>query len=394
LDIAIIGAGPYALSLAAQAAGQGLSFRIFGHSLDTWRRRMPRGMHLKSDGFASNLTAPEPGHALADYCRARGLPYHDTNIPVPLQTFIDYAEDFQRKLVPNLEPKLVTGLAGEDGHFRLTLDDGEVFTARQVVVSVGITHFDYKPEELADLPAELCSHSAEHEDPAAMAGREVVVLGAGSSAVDLAVLLHEAGAKVRLAARRPSLHFFAEPSGKAPSLLYRLRRPPSGIGPGWPSRMYTDVPNLFRRLPLDMRLRIVRNHLGPASAFHMKARIEGRIPLLLNHRLKGAERGGAGVRLQFETPEGPATVETGHVVCATGYRPDLRRLPFLDEDLRRKVGAISHTPVLSSDFESSVPGLYFLGPVAANSFGPVMRFMFGNEWATPRLARRLARAAR
>jgi hypothetical protein len=41
--------------------------------------------------------------------------------------------------------------------------------------------------------------------------------------------------------------------------------------------------------------------------------------------------------------------------------------------------------VLSSNFESSVPGLYFTGLVAANSFGPVMRFAFGAGFAARRL---------
>jgi hypothetical protein len=49
--------------------------------------------------------------------------------------------------------------------------------------------------------------------------------------------------------------------------------------------------------------------------------------------------------------------------------------------------------VLSADFETSVPGLYVMGPAAAGSFGPLMRFMFGADFAVRRIDDRLARRA-
>ena len=49
---------------------------------------------------------------------------------------------------------------------------------------------------------------------------------------------------------------------------------------------------------------------------------------------------------------------------------------------------------LSGGFESSAPGLFFVGPAAANSFGPLMRFMVGAEYVAPRIAPRLARRGR
>jgi hypothetical protein len=66
-------------------------------------------------------------------------------------------------------------------------------------------------------------------------------------------------------------------------------------------------------------------------------------------------------------------------------------LAFLDAGLREEIAQVEETPILSDQFESSVPGLYFTGPVAANSFGPLMRFMVGAEFAAPRLAAHLVR---
>jgi hypothetical protein len=42
------------------------------------------------------------------------------------------------------------------------------------------------------------------------------------------------------------------------------------------------------------------------------------------------------------------------------------------------------------NFESSVKNAYFLGPVAAMSFGPLFRFVAGADYAAPALARHLA----
>jgi FAD-dependent urate hydroxylase len=48
------------------------------------------------------------------------------------------------------------------------------------------------------------------------------------------------------------------------------------------------------------------------------------------------------------------------------------------------------SPVLSSNFESSIPGLYFTGLAAAQQFGPYLRFVAGTEYA----ARKISNACR
>jgi thioredoxin reductase len=78
-----------------------------------------------------------------------------------------------------------------------------------------------------------------------------------------------------------------------------------------------------------------------------------------------------------------------YVIAATGYKPDLNRLDFLDLRLLHEIRQENDTPVLSSEFETSVHGLYVIGPAAANSFGPLMRFMVGAQYTSPLLARHL-----
>jgi FAD-dependent urate hydroxylase len=55
VEVVIVGAGPYGLSIAAHLRALGIGFRIFGDPMHTWREQMPEGMMLKSEGFASNI---------------------------------------------------------------------------------------------------------------------------------------------------------------------------------------------------------------------------------------------------------------------------------------------------------------------------------------------------
>ena len=103
VDVAIIGAGPYGLSIAAHLAACNIEFRIFGSPMHTWRTSMPVGMVLKSEGNGSNLYDPAGKLTLARFCADRGLPYKDIGFPIPLSTFIDYGIAFQQRFVPCLK---------------------------------------------------------------------------------------------------------------------------------------------------------------------------------------------------------------------------------------------------------------------------------------------------
>lgn len=391
-ETAVIGAGPYGLSVAAHLHHQRADARVFGRPLHTWRTAMPVGMFLKSDGFASSLSSPEPGATLADYCRERDLPYHPTDLPVPLETFVDYGLDFQRRHVPELEQHDVTSVTAEGRCFRLVLDTGEELRAGRVVVAAGITHYASMPEVASRVSPTLVSHSSEHRDLTGFAGQDVTVVGAGASAVNLAVGLARAGACCRLVTRGPGVHFQSQPSRGRRGVLERLRRPGSGLGPGWRSRASCDAPDLFRLIPPQWRTEIVRRHLGPASAWHLKEAFETSVEVIAGRSPHRVEAHRDGVRMVLTAPgEAPLTVHADHVICATGYRADVRRLPFLGPDLHARLRTVAHSPVLSRRFESSVPGLHFLGLSAANSFGPMMRFMYGAEFAARRITQDLAR---
>jgi thioredoxin reductase len=394
LEIAIVGAGPYGLSLAAHFKRKGISFRIFGRPMDSWLQHMPKGMLLKSDGFASTVSDPDNTFTLKHFCVERGIEYADLGTPVRLDTFTSFGLAFRDRIVPELEDKLVIGLERLPNGFLLRLDDGEVVPAQRVVLAVGITHFAYTPSNLTQLPAEFVSHSFAHHDLEPFRGRSVVVIGGGSSAIDLAGLLHEGGADVQLVARTTELKFHERQQLDRPrSLWERVRYPQSGIGPGLKSRLFANSPMAFHYLPENIRLELVRTHLGPAGGWFAKERIAGRVPLVLGYSVEDAEIKDRKALLHLRGVDGSnRDVRADHVIAATGYKVDLLRLNFLGEEIRAKIKAVNGAPVLSSRFESTVPGLYFVGVAAANSFGPVMRFAYGATFAARRITQIVAKA--
>jgi thioredoxin reductase len=392
-DVAILGAGPYGLSIAAHLKGAGVNFRIFGSPMHTWMTQMPKGMHLKSEGFASFLYDPQASFTLAKYCQERGIPYADQGLPVPIQTFIDYGRAFQQKFVPELEQKLVRSVERTGDGFQLVLDNGERVTARRVVVAVGISHFGYVPPMLAALPETLATHSSRHSSLDSFHGKHVAVVGAGASALDLAALLHEAGASVELVARAATIRFHDPPSKKRRSFIERLRYPRTGIGPGWKLYLCAYKPWAFRYLPESYRLRAVKKILGPAPGWFIKEHVAGKVPFHLDTEITGAREESGQVRLELSHAGASKSLLVDHVIAATGFRVDLGRLQFLSADIQSSLETVEQTPLLSSAFESSVPGLFFVGTSAANTFGPLMRFAYGARFTAQRLSAYLAKTA-
>ena len=386
LDAVIIGAGPYGLSAASHFRSSGFSFRAFGRPMDSWLAHMPKGMMLKSDGFASNIYDPEGRFTLKQFCADKGIQYADTGIPVRLETFSAYGLAFRERMIPELEDRVVSSVDRIQDGFILRLDDGEVVKTRRVVMAVGITHFEYVPDIFSDVPAEFLSHSRYHHDPESFRGKKVVVVGGGSSAIDLAGLMHKSGVDVHLVSRRKELKFHTGPTGKRRSLWQRIRRPQSGLGPGPRSRFYSNTPMVLHYLPEWVRIQMFRTALGPSAGWFMRDMVVGRVPLLLGCTPQRAKVKDGMVHLELRGADGSdRQIVADHVISATGYRVDIQRLKLLSGEIRSALKALNATPILSSSFESSVPGLHFVGVAAANSFGPVMRFAFGAGFAAQRL---------
>ena len=390
VDVAVIGAGPYGLSLAAHLRGRGVDHRIFGESMGTWKHHMPPGMLLKSYPWATSLSDPKAEFALKTFCAERALPYHDALMPLPLSRFIEYGEAFQTRYVPVVERKILMALEAVPGGLRASFDDGETVNARRVVIAVGLRPFQRLPQETAHLPANLCSHSGDYGSLEPLVGKEVIVVGSGSSATDLAALLHEQRISVSLVARGSQLRFANRPRNR--SLFERTSAPMSGIGPGWTLAACARYPQLIRLLSDERRIQLANPRaLGPLGGAFVKDRVVGKVPMLLGRALQSVETWNGKVLLNLDDANGARrTLRADHVIFATGYKIDASRLGFLNQTLLRQIRLVEGAPQLSSHYETSVPGLHFIGPAAANSFGPVCRFVYGTYHPARHLAQYLS----
>jgi cation diffusion facilitator CzcD-associated flavoprotein CzcO len=378
--------------LAAHLRAKQVDFRIVGSLMAPWRSAMPAGMCLKSEGFASSLYEPGGAFTLGAYCARQGVPYADIGYPVPVETFIGYGEAFQRRFVPNLEDRTVVDLQQTAGGFEARCADGGSIEARRVVLAPGVLPFSYLPPEVRHLPSPLISHSSDHHDLSLFGGQEIAVIGAGASAMDVAAALRLGGARVTIIARRQSVRF-QTPLG-ARSLFDKIRAPMTTVGPGWKSVFCTKAPLVFHFMPDGFRTDVVRRYLGPAPAWFTRNHIEGHVPIIGGATILSATEKTDRVVLALRLGDQRTQELTAdHVIAATGFRVDIARLGLIDAGLRAAIRTVDGAPRLSRHFESSVRNLFFTGPAAANSFGPVLRFAAGAHFASRRLARHLAASA-
>ena len=289
VDVAIIGAGPYGLSLAAHLGARGVEYRIFGETMGSWKSNMPPGMLLKSYPWASCLSDPGSEFSVKSFCTERALPYHDVMMPLPLDRFIDYGEAFQARYVPAVERKTLISLEPAADGFRATFDDGETVQARRVVVAVGLHPFKRLPQEAKRLPSRLCSHSGDYGSLAPLDGKEVIVVGSGSSASDLAALLHEHGVNVSLVARGPQLRFADRPRPRR--LVERAMAPMSGIGHGWVLGTCAKFPQLIHLLSEDLRVRLAQHQGARTTGRRVREGAGGRTGAAVARTLRPLCRG-------------------------------------------------------------------------------------------------------
>jgi FAD-dependent urate hydroxylase len=394
-DLLVVGAGPYGLSIASHAAAAGLSLRVVGRPMASWRDHMPRGMFLKSEPWASNLSDPQGKWRLDVYCAEQGTAARHGE-PIPVETFASYGLWFARHAVPDVDERMVRALRFCPGGFEALLDDGEALRARTVALAIGVLPFTEVPSPLKTLAPDHVSHSSDHSDLERFRGRDVTVIGGGQAALETAAILAEQGTRARVLARAPHLNWNDVPSPRDRSPWQSVRSPLSGLGRGWRNWLYAERPAWFRLLPAARRAHIAQTALGPAGAWWVRERFEPVVEVRLGQRITSAYESGGRVRLETVSRSGePASLETDHVIAATGFRATCGRLELLAENVRGGLEAVSDgSPAVGRDFESSVPGLFFAGLTTASGFGPAMRFVHGATFTAGTLVRGVRRRLR
>ena len=202
-EVAVVGAGPYGLAVAAALRNSGVDHRVIGDPMSFWRQ-MPQGMLLRSNWTATCMVDYRGPLSLDAYCKATGS---RIDRPIPLERFIQYGNWVQQRVAPDVDRRMVARVEADGAGFRLALDDGEELRAARVVVAGGIAPFARRPPQLAALPPDHASHTSEHRTFSRFAGRQVLVVGGGQSALESAALLHEAGASVEVLVRQDHINW-------------------------------------------------------------------------------------------------------------------------------------------------------------------------------------------
>jgi thioredoxin reductase len=387
-----MGAGPYGLSAAAHLLGLGLQVAIFGKPMELWRDFMPKGMLLRSYWWATNLSDPQNQFGLERYLHEElGMQPFD---PVPGETIADYGVWFQKHAVPNVDETFIQTIERRDDAFEVTLVDGRVFTCTSVIMAPGLQPYVYRAPEYAHLPKELVSHTAEHHTFDELVGKKVVTIGGGQSALESSALAYESGVQLEIVSRKALVWLSGEASfPTSRPLLERLLEPKAGIAPGWFNKILETFPYSFQRLPRSTKDSFLNGagRNGPAGSAWLKPRLLGKVPLHEKTVVQQVKETDDGLLLTLSTNQ---ILKADHLMLATGYQLDITRLSMLGNSLLPHIQVDRGAPILSSHFESSIPGLYFLGYSSFKSCGPYYRFVVGTGAAARQVAKAAARHVR
>jgi lysine/ornithine N-monooxygenase len=380
LDVAVIGAGPFGLSVAAHLNDRPV--RVFGAPMQTWRTRMPPDMRLRSDWDKTSLSAPGDRGSIDVWSRAEDEPREE---PIPLTKFLRYADWFRGTFVPENDPSDVAQIERAAGVFRVTTAEGTEADARLVVIAVGVTPFPHAPPPFDAVMGDGIGFAIERQDYEAYRGGRVIVVGGGQGGLEAAALARRAGAEVELVIRS-QLRWFTDrepyrPRGRLQQRIYRLAYPVVGYGPPPLNRLALN-PDVFAALPLAARRSVARRILRAGGSPWVRGEIEGKVRVTEGVAVEGVQRRGELIELQLS--DGSAR-EADAVVVSAGFRFGLDRLGFLSPTVKAAVGVRDGWPVLDRYFRSTDPDLLFVGFAAERRFGPIARFVSGSRFTAFRV---------
>ncbi|HYK73160.1 MAG TPA: NAD(P)-binding domain-containing protein [Pseudoneobacillus sp.] len=353
LDVIIIGSGPFGISLGAHAVANQLTYKLFGYPMDFWKNQMPQDMFIRTPHEFVSFSDSNDELTVQHFSEETGT---ELVTPLPRPIFVEYANWFAKKAGIEFTPELVTKVVHKEGYYEVTSENGDTFTAKNIVVATGVQHYKFLPHFLKDFPEKLVTHTTGYTSFAQFKGKKVVVLGSGQSAWEAAGLLHRDGADVEL--------------------IYR-KSGPNYAGSRENEIALRDVGDIFYNLPLEEKKQGWGQSAGSVAHF-LKPYVEGIVPQNAGLAIEKIEQVNED-EIRLVLSDGTEKI-VHHIIAATGFHINLDKVPFFDQELLMEIGREDdyiQFPKLNESFESSVPGLYFAGPLSSHSHGPTFRFILG-----------------
>jgi indole-3-pyruvate monooxygenase len=344
----VIGAGPAGLAVAGCLKMRGVSAIVLERAAEigaSWRRHYDR-LHLHTAARHSSL----PG---------LGFPSGTPRYPARDQV-IGYLREYARHfgIAPRLGEEVVSVRPCEGGW--LTETASGLYRSRQVVVATGLNAVPWTPawpgQEQFRGPI---LHSLEYRNGEPFRNKHVLVVGFGNSAGEIAIDLHEHGARPAMAVRGPVNIVPREILGiPISSLSLLLSRVPAALADAL-------APRLAQLTTGDIaRFGLTRSSVSPMT----QIRLESRIPLIDIGTLELIRQGHIEIRPAIRSlADAEVTFEDGShglfdaIITATGFRPSVGR--FLDPAADRQ----SAEPAAQASARwprsrvASANGLYFCG---------------------------------
>lgn len=316
-DVVIIGAGMAGLALSAALRFLGIQPVVYDRSPEGFEGPWATTARMETLRSPKQLTGPAlglPALTFQAWFQAQfGLEQWQALDKIPRLQWMDYLRWYRRVLnlpihneheVEAVVPRAAdrVELVVRHGARRFTLQ------ARHVVLATGRDGIGaaWSPQFARDIPAHRRAHSSDVLDFKRLAGQRVAVVGAGSSAMDVAATALEAGAaRVDLLSRRADLPRINKGKGAgSPGMTYGYHQLPDEWK--WRLRHYLNLSQTPP--PRGSTLRVSRH----ANAhFHVSCPVEG-----------AREEAGA---VRLITAKGALDVD--FVFFATGFRVDFEQRP-------------------------------------------------------------------
>lgn len=370
-QLLVIGAGPYALSVAALAREHGIDTVVLGRPMGFWRENMPGGMFLRS-GPDWHLDASGI-HTFQAFMEERGIGPDEAD-PIPISVFLDYADWFRAAKEIEVHAGLVGTLATVDGGFEASLRNGERIRADAVVAAPGIRHYAHLPGWASSLPPGFAAHTCDLVRFGDMAGARVLIIGGRQSAYEWAALIREHGAERIDIVHRHDIPRFERVSWKF-------------VDPH--VERTVAVRGYWRNLPESQQQAVTRR-FWEVGRLTLEYWLAPRLDREGIYRWPGAEvveTAPAGGELRVLLSNG-ARLAADRVVFASGYQADLSKVPYLAGVLA-DVKLSNGFPVLGDAFQTSLDGLYITGFSATQDFGPFFGFVKASPAAATLIVRDL-----